>query len=196
MPLHHPEPPNQVTELVSGKLRDVASAAAQPTALGGAAPGDLEPTDPHEVYVLDLADLANADDPLAAARPAGWRFLLSEQGQAVSAAVTTRTPNGEHRFALFNSGPYVGATRSALAEAAELPEVADRDMQVRLLTVPALHLTAVWLHGDSDDVLLPLPPAPAQVTANQPHPANDLLRTLRDPARALANIGPDDQTGS
>jgi hypothetical protein len=197
MPIQHPEPPSQVAELVSGKLRQVGErTGTNPTALGGAAPADLTPTDPHEVYVLALADLVRDDDPLPAARPAGWRYLLSQEGQVVSAAMTTLTEGGEHRFALFNSGPYVGGTVSALAAAADLPEAAAQDLDVRLLTVPALNLTAVWLHGDQDEVLVPLSPAPAPLDPGRPYSASELLTALREPARALAGIGHDDQTGA
>jgi hypothetical protein len=196
MPLQLPEPPNQVTDLISGKLQYVGEQAGTgPSALGGSAPAELTLTDPHEVYTLALNELVGRDDPLPAARPVGWRYMLSNEGQVVTSAMTTLNQDGEHRFALFNNGPYVGGTVAALAEAAELPEAADQDMEVRLLTVPALHLTAVWLHGDQDDVLMPLTPAPPSVTPGQPYPAGELLATLREPARALAEIGPDDETG-
>lgn len=196
MPLQLPEPPNQVTDLISGKLRYVGEqAGANPAALGGAAPAELTLSAPHEVYALSLNELVRQDDPLPDAVAVGWRYLLSDQGQVVTSAMTTLNQDGEHRFALFNSGPYVGGTVTALEEANGLPEAADQDMAVRLLTVPALNLTAVWLHGDKDDVLLPLTPAPPSVTAGQPYPAGELLATLRAPARELAQIGPDDETG-
>lgn len=196
MPLQHPEPPSAVTDLVTGKLRHVGERAPTgPAALGGAAPVDLTPTDPHEVYVLSIADLL-ADDPLAAAAPAGWRYLLTDGRQAVAAAMTTRTAGGEDRFALFNSGPYVGGTVTALQEAAALPQAEATDLQVRLLTIPALNLTAVWLHGDDEELLVPLAPAPAPAIAGTPQPASELLASLREPARALADIGEGDETGA
>ena len=196
MPLQHPEPPSAVTDLGTGKLRHVGEhAPTGPAALGGAAPVDLTPTDPHEVYVLSIADLL-ADDPLASATAAGWRYLLSDGQQAVAAAMTTRTEGGEDRFALFNNGPYVGGTVTALQEAATLPQAETTDLQVRLLTVPALNLTAVWLHGDDEELLVPLAPAPAPTTAGTPQPASELLASLREPARALADIGAADETGA
>jgi hypothetical protein len=196
MPLQHPEPPSAVTDLVTGKLRHVGERAPDgPAALGGAAPASLTPTDPHEVYVLSITDLLNDDNPLESAGRAGWRYLLTDGEQAVAAAMTTRTEAGEDRFALFNSGPYVGGTVTALQEAAALPQAEAADLQVRMLTVPALNLTTVWLHGDDEDLLVPLAPAPAQATAGTPYPANELLAALREPAQALADIGPADQTG-
>jgi hypothetical protein len=197
MPLQHPEPPSAVTDLVTGKLRHVGERAPTGSAaLGGAAPVDLTPTDPHEVYVLSINDLLHDDDPLTSAAPTGWRYLLTDGQRAVAAALTTRTEGGEDRFALFNSGPYVGGTVTALQEAATLPQAEATDLQVRLLTVPALNLTAVWLHGDDEELLVPLAPAPAPATAGTPQPASELLASLREPARALADIGPADETGS
>jgi hypothetical protein len=197
MPLQHPEPPAEATEAVSGKLRAVGPhAGANLSALGGAAaPTDLTPTDPHEVYVLDLPDVLG-DDPLAAARLTGWRYLLSEQQEVVSSAMTVLTDTGEHRFALFNSGPSVTGTVTALRTAADLPEVTAQDMRVRLLTVPALNLTSIWLHGEEADLLIPLAPVFQDLISGQPYPAATVLATLREPAQALTVITPADETGA
>ncbi|MFE7548632.1 hypothetical protein [Streptomyces gardneri] len=197
MPLQHPEPPVEATEAISGKLRAVGPhAGANLSALGGAAdPSDLTPTDPHEVYVLDLPDVLG-DDPLAGARLTGWRYLLSDQQQVISSAMTVLTDTGEHRFALFNRGPYVAGTVTALRTATDLPEVASQDMRVRLLTVPALNLTAIWLHGEEADLLIPMAPVPKDLTSGQPYPAATVLATLREPAQALTAITPADETGA
>lgn len=197
MPLQHPEPPTQVAELVTGKLHLVGEQApSHLTALGGSQPADMTPTDVHEVYVLGLEDLISSDDSLVVARPAGWRYLLSDQGRAVSSAWTTLTDGGEHRFAMFNSGPYVSGTSAALHDASNLSEVATEEMVVRLLSVPALNFTALWLHGAREDLLLPLAPAPGAIEPQRPYPAGELLATLRELASPLVGIGPDDETGS
>jgi len=62
MPLQLPEPPNQVTDLISGKLQYVGEQAGTgPSALGGSAPAELTLTDPHEVYTLALNELVGQD---------------------------------------------------------------------------------------------------------------------------------------
>ena len=87
-------------------------------------------------------------------------------------------------------------TVEALAASREMPEVADEDVEVRLLTVPGLNLTALWLHGDTRDLLVPIAPAPAGVEAGRQHDARELLESLTEQARERVEIGPDDERGS
>jgi hypothetical protein len=198
MALLLPDPPHQVAQVISSRLDAVSGPERTgPSALGGSDPTSLTLTDPHEVYVLGLDDLLREGDALASARLTGWRYMLRDRGQVIAAASTALTEAETHRFALFNRGPYVEGTVDGLRTASQLPAIQEgRDMTVRLLTVPALNLTALWLHDDGEDLLLPLAPAPGTVEAGRPSPAHELLATLREPARQLSSIGREDETGS
>jgi hypothetical protein len=196
MPVQFPQPPPQASAAVTDKLQRLGQLpTTNSRALGGAAPDGLTPTSPHETYVLG-ADAMLADNALDAATMTGWRYLLRDDGQLVASAETMVNGAGQHHFAAFNSGPYVAGTAEALQNAADLPQTRDQDMQARLLNIPALHLTALWLHGESGDVLVPLAPTPPGVEADRDYPAAELLGLLRDQARDASYIGPGDTRGS
>lgn len=197
MTIHLPDPPPQAADAVADRLRRVGeSHPGGRASLGGSDPNGLEPIDPHQVFALGLQDILDSSDALAAAQPVGWRFLLADRGGPTAAAQTVVTPDGDHRFASFNSGPYVGATVTALESVRDHPEASEADLEVRLLTVPAVNLTAIWLHGDDRDVLVPMDPAPPGVDGGRRYPSEELLAALREPARALVEIRAEDATGS
>lgn len=196
MPLELPVPPPEVSSAVRGKLQQYRGPETpNPVALGGSDPGELTLSSPHETYVLGLEDLLSSS-LTEAARATGWRYLLYDAEGAVATAETVGTSEGEHRFALFNRGPFVASTVEALRVAAELPQVAEQDMHVRVLTIPALNMVALWLHGQRDDVWVPLTPAPAGIEAGRAYAEAELLNALREPARRLSEIGPADELGS
>jgi hypothetical protein len=111
---------------------------------------------PHEVYTLDLADVANG---LKGAKATGWRYLVMEGDNAVAAAELDRPAKGSKgnpEFSNLNTGGFVSSTYEAIHTAELLPEVKKADYQVRLLQIPAVCSVALWLHGKSQDLLLPL----------------------------------------
>lgn len=195
MPLQFSQPPPEASAAVTSRL-DAVRDSAQPTsrALGGADPGSLTPSSPHEVYVLGLKDLLS-EDALGAAQMTGWRYLLGDEATAVSSAETIVTGGGEHRFARFNSGPFVASTVTALETVADMPQVQTENVAPRLLTVPALNLMAIWVHGSADDVLVPLAPAPQGVEAGRQYDPAELFAGLQDQAQSQVGIGPEDETG-
>lgn len=196
MPLTRSQPPAGVQAAVADKLEQFSSPeTANPSALGGSDPGELELTSPHETYVLDL-DALDDDDPLTAARATGWRYLLRQGDRAMASAETVETQPSEHRFALFNSGPFVASTVEALAAAEDLPQVAGEDVQARLLTMPGIALRALWLHGAGTDLLMPLAPAPPNVQPGRAYDPDDLFDLLGDQARLARSIDPDSDVGS
>ena len=79
------------------------------------------------------------------------------------------------------------ANAAALRSAESLAPVLARDHELRLLRISALHLLAVWAHGESD-VLVPLAPAPHGLVAGSSHAPEALIGALREPARALAGF--------
>jgi hypothetical protein len=196
MPLTRSQPPAAAQAAVARKLEQFSSPeVANPSALGGSDPGELELSSPHQTYVLDL-DALDDESPLAAARPTGWRYLLKQGDLAVASAETVETEQSEHRFALFNSGPFVAATDQTLAAAEDLPEVADEDVEARLLTVPGVALRALWLHGARTDLLLPLAPAPPGLAPGRAYAPAEVFELIADQAGAARAIVPDDDRGA
>jgi hypothetical protein len=194
MPLEFPEPPAQAGSVLRETVRSLAGERRLRTpALRVAQPDALELSDPHETFTLGLDDL-RAGPGLAAAHPSGWRYLVRAGGRAVAAAHSAGTDRGEQVLSQVNEGPFVAATEEALDAARSTPRVEQRSYTPRLLSIPALHAVALWLHdGGDDDLLVPLQPFPLDVPAGQPVPAGELLGRLAEAARA-AEAG-DDRTG-
>ena len=53
------------------------------------------------------------------------------------------------------------------------------DYEVRLLSIPALYVMALWLHGEADDLLLPMPPTNEILDAKKVYTPADLLKRLK-----------------
>ncbi|MCX5386448.1 hypothetical protein [Streptomyces sp. NBC_00083] len=178
MTLQSPSPPEQSRAAAESGLRLLAGLGRVRTeTLLPAAPDDLRLSDPVQMYTLAPGQA------LADARAVAWRYLVRHGDEPVALAETVRDASGEHVFSQLNYGPFVAGTAAAL-DAASGPVGAGEGAgvaedagvaEVRLLHVPAVHLIAVWLHGDAGDTLIPAPPVPAGLDATRAYPAGALL---------------------
>ncbi|MFJ6698780.1 hypothetical protein ACIQM4_22255 [Streptomyces sp. NPDC091272] len=181
MPLHVPPAPAPALRSVLAALGSpTAVAAARTPALRGAQ-GPLTPELPLPLHVLD--QISDGGLP-PRTRLTGWRFLIRDGGRAVAAADTVLTADG-WTFSHFFEGPYLSSTERALRQA----EVMAGVHQPRLLSIPALYMLTLWLHGDAtadastgvpapSDVLVPLAPAPPGIASHHPCKVADLLPVL------------------
>ncbi|MEU9099826.1 hypothetical protein [Streptomyces sp. NPDC048361] len=178
MTLQSPPPPDQSRTAAEAGLQLLAGLGRVRTeTLLPAAPADLRLADPVQMYTLAPGR------PLAEAQPVAWRYLVRHGDEPVALAETVRDPSGEHVFSQLNYGPFVAGTAAALDAAGGAAGVAEGAgvtedagvAEVRLLHVPAVHLIAVWLHGNATDTLIPAAPVPRGVDAAQPYPAAALL---------------------
>ena len=195
MALLAPEPPHQAAEAVQSTFRAFAENRTFRSPALRSAAGPLRLTEPQEVFTLGLADLV-AGRGLEAARPTGWRYLVQE-GDNVLAAAETVTTGGQHVFSAFNEGRLVASSAEAIRMARALPEVSRGRFELRLLRVPGLYLTALWIHEaqGGGDLLVPLAPSQVEAPAGQPIPAARLLEELRAKAPPAATVGPADTSG-
>ncbi len=71
----------------------------------------------------------------------------------------------------------------ALPEAEQLPQVQKLDYEARLLDDPLVAFSAVWLHGQSNDIIIPLPPTYNRMNAYQPYSESQIIKILAPEAR-------------
>ena len=196
MPLHVPEPPRQVVDTVQSTFQTMIKTGSVRLPELRNVPGTLALAQPHQIFSLGLTDLA-AGKGLDAATPTGWRYLVQSGDNALASAETAVTPAGpEHVFSAFNSGRLVASTVEAIRTAQGLPQMVQGSFELRLLRVPALYFSALWMHGaqGTDDVLIPLEPSPG-VATGKPVPAAPLLQELASKAKSIPAVGPADRTG-
>jgi hypothetical protein len=134
-------------------------ALPQTSALGMEAAGRRLPRTlkSYPVFSADLEDVLD-DDPglLASARLTSWQYVVFDGKRVVALAeVTHRKPP---RYASRQSPVVAEAVVEAIRKAEELDAVKKADYELRILRVPELYLLAVWLHGPSRDLLIPVRP--------------------------------------
>jgi hypothetical protein len=159
MSLKLPATPEGTEEVVTYALQRTHSSGRFALAGGGAAV--VTPTAPHQVYSIGLDQLAEGSG-LKVAKMVGWRTIIL-QGRNPTAAVEFSGGGGNPKnFKSVNEGPYVQSTATALAIAENMAQVKDQEFEPRLLQIPAIYLTSLWLHGSEQELFIPLDPAPSE----------------------------------
>jgi hypothetical protein len=134
---------------------------------------------PHRVYHLGRDDAARGNTT-PHARPVGWRFILTDDTDALAAVEVREREDAGYEFSGVNYGPFVHSTVEAVKR---LECAADSNDELRLLDVPALYLEALWLHGDADR-FMPLSPAPDGLEAYRVYPDSEFAEAVAKLASA------------
>jgi hypothetical protein len=145
---------------------------------------DLTVAEPYrEYYVTNLAMLASGH-MLSATASRSWRYLLMHGTNAVGAA--TLIYGGTNGSALkYNDVQrpfFPDAPLEALRAAERLPQTKKQDYEVRALNIAPLNFMAVWLHGESDDIIIPLPPTFGRFNEDQPYSEAEIIKVLKKDA--------------
>jgi hypothetical protein len=80
---------------------------------------------------------------------------------------------------------YPNAILEAVRQAEKLSQTKKQDYEIRYLGVPAVNFAAVWFHGASDDILIPLPPPFKRLNAYQPYSEKEIIKVLKQDADAV-----------
>ena len=142
---------------------------------------DLTVAEPYrEYYVTNLAMLASGH-MLSATALRSWRYMLMQGTDAVGAA--TLICGGTNGSALkYNDVQrpfFPDASLEALRAAEKLPQTKKQDYEVRALNIAPLNFVAVWLHGESDDIIIPLPPTFGRFNEDQPYSEAEIIKVLK-----------------
>jgi hypothetical protein len=168
-------------QLLPSRLADADTAWAVDDSSSAIQVGAVRP-----LYSVGLDAIA-AGRGAEAAELIGWRTLVLFGEEAVAMADTGL--RGEPQVQSMNYGPFV----AGLSDAGRVSVLRSRaDFAERVLVVPALYLTALWLHHDEDpsrDEVIPAAPAPSGITANEPIRFVALLDGLAETARSRLREG-------
>jgi len=145
---------------------------------------DLTVAEPYrEYYVTNLALLASGH-MLSATASRSWRYVLMHGTNAVGAA--SLIYGGTNGSALkYNDvqRPFSpDAPLEALRAAEKLPQTKKQDYEVRALNIAPLNFMAVWLHGESDDIIIPLPPTFGRFNEYETYSEAEIIKVLKKDA--------------
>jgi hypothetical protein len=198
MPIVTPEAPKPSIDALGETLAMLAESAglkrAAPdfTARILASPNELRtPGLSYRIYVLGLNDLVD-EKGLAQSKLSAWRHEFISENEVVALDVTAgRRP----RFSTLNVNPAAFSVQRALGSAAfDASNFGRQSYEVALLQIPALAVRAVWLKSRSrshEDIVVPLAPAPPELTAHQRYTAAEFIDAIRPAGRrALAADAP------
>jgi hypothetical protein len=153
MGITRPDGPSGGMAVISRVLPTLLTRELTGAAIAGGAPPKIRATQPMQLFMLQADDISGPDF-VKNARPAGWRYLIFDDGPIAVADVTSDAKLERPRFGSLIRGPMA----SRLAEAAELAakhyEAAPAAYEARVLEIPSLYISALWLHGHRD-VLFP-----------------------------------------
>jgi len=144
---------------------------------------------PQQLYVLGLEDLISKS--MRGAKLSGWRFMGSLGGPDFSMDVESDSRGKAPALTELSQGPHITNARNAIRKIIKSPEVRAHHFELRLLTIPALSVEAVWLKSQSRaaDLMVPYLTI-AGLKPMQFYPLDKFLGAL-EPA-AKTRIGFDD----
>lgn len=116
-------------------------------------------------------------------RQAAWRYLLLQGTNCVGGIDLNANEKrgGLLKFSEAFCPPKSGfdnSTLDALHAAEKLPQVQKQDYEFRYLDMEPNNFFAVWLHGKTDDILIPLPPTYGRMNAGQPYSESQITAIL------------------
>jgi len=145
---------------------------------------DLMQSDPHPVFVVPLDALAEGK-LLGAVRQTGWRALLVQGEQPVAEVElngkqqrSAKGGDGDLKVTSLTRGPFTEATIDALNAAEKLPRVAKANYELRFLKAPTVYFAALWLHGEKDDILIPMVDPPGGLKKNRAYSEEQVCKAL------------------
>jgi hypothetical protein len=171
----YPKAPDGGGEIVSNNL--------DAKFLGVSSDKNLKIKVPYREYYVGMTNLA-AGQLLSSATLGGWQYLVIHGTNAVGAAelnADEKTGN-EPRFNSLEKPFYPDAPLKALQIAEQLPQVIKSDYEFRHLDI--MHnFSAIWLHGQSDDIIIPIPLTYAPLKAYQPYSESQIIQLLQPEAK-------------
>jgi hypothetical protein len=174
----YPQAPDGGQQIVLEGMKTLSRSISR--YLGGFQIEDLTLAHPFRDYYVGPTNLA-AGQLLSAAKPGAWRYLLMHGTNAVAAArlIADKTAEKPLKFAGLDTSNFSKETLKALRIAEQLPQVEKQDYKVRRLDCPPILFVAVWLHGKSDDIIIPLPKTFGRWKAYQPYSEDEMIKLLK-----------------
>jgi hypothetical protein len=182
----YPKPPDGGREIVYKWAGDLQRSEH---ALKNVPIDDVTISEPHRWYGAGLNGVVSGH-LLSAATSGSWRYILLH-GTDVVGVATLMDADAKTGSPLKFTGLYDSfsgkETLEAVRVAEKLPQIKKQDYEVRFFTIKPLLFYAVWLHGKSDDIIIPLPDTWGRWTAYQPYSEDEIIKLLKKEAQKDMN---------
>jgi hypothetical protein len=157
MPITFPTPPSFDQQTLSSRLAEIAESplSGSKGQLAGVAVDALSYTAPQQNWYSSL-DALKTGRLLADAQARSWRYLLCEGDRGVGEFETEGNDPQSARLVAIHEGEAAQLTIDAVQFAESVADVQARDFEARFLKVPALSFTALWLHRNDQDIIIPV----------------------------------------
>jgi hypothetical protein len=175
----YPKAPDGGRQMVYDNAAQIRQ--TDPRCLGGYRLEELTIADPYRDYGVGLKDLTSGQLLSGAKSGGSWMYLFIHGANAVGAAgliADEKTGKALNFNGLYETD-FSNETLEALRMAEQLPQVKKQDYELRRLDSPGNSFVAVWLHGKSDDIIIPLPPTFGRWNAYQPYSESQIIELLK-----------------
>jgi len=158
---------------------------SDPGFLGGYHAEELTLSPPCREYYIGLTNVAAGRLLSAAESHGAWQYMFLHGTDAAGAAglVADEKAGGTLKFNDLYQTDGTQEMVMVLRMAEQLPQVKRSDYEVRRLDDPSILFMAVWLHGKTDDLIIPLGLTFGRWEAGRPYTEKQMLKLLRPEAK-------------
>ncbi len=181
MAITYQKAPEEGRQITCEKIKRVLEGF--PNAYKGLKIDELTVADPDKMYSINLHSVTT-NKLLSTAKLVGWRYIVMHDAEAVAEVpliISSKDGKLSKRGGVFGN-ELAQATLQALRKAAELPQVKKENYECRYLVCSIMSFHAIWLHGKSDDIIIPLPPTYGRIDAYQPYSESQIIKLLKSDA--------------
>ena len=115
---------------------------------------------------------------LSTARLSLWRYWLMDGTNAVGEIVLNADKNRYLKYCWMGKDSSDNKALEAIRIAKQLPQVKKQDYELRYLyMIP--YASAIWLHSDSDDIIIPLTDYYHHWNADHPYSEGEMIKLLK-----------------
>lgn len=155
-------------------LADVAQTVkSSPGVFHAAKAEELVITNAYKCYSVNM-DGVLSGKLLSTATPACWSYFIMRGNETIGFAGLCGDGTNANVRLSFASGP--APLSVGLQKAANLARL--EDYEFRYLDGFPIFFSGIWLHGKTNDIILPLPPSHEAIQAYQPYPEDVILKYL------------------
>jgi hypothetical protein len=142
---------------------------------------------PYRWYSVGADDVASGR-LLAKARSASWLYPLMEGNKGSGNVQLNASAKIELAVEGVHQTNFSQESLNAVQTAQQLPQVKKADYELRRLDIAALSVVIIWLHGQSDDILIPLPPTYGRFEPYRTYTEKQLIDILKPDAQSMLKM--------